>query len=199
MEDPLELLRNIKSVAIATVYKDRPEVRMADVMLHEDGKLYFLTARGKPYYKQLKANPEISIVAMDENYVSARVKGMIEFVGKRLLDRIFDENTAMNHIYPGDTREILEVFCLQKGVGEIFDISASIPKRERFAFGGETVNEPGYSINDKYTACGLCKDSCPTGALNEGDVYSIKRSLCFECGNCYEKCPYDAIEMPFDF
>ncbi len=199
MEDPLEFLRNIKSVAIATVNNGSPAVRIADVMLHEDDKLYFLTARGKPYYKQLKAHPEISIVAMDDSYVTVRVKGKIEFIGNSLLDKIFDENPVMNHIYPGDTREILEVFCLPKGTGEVFDLSTNAPKRERFAFGGETVNEPGYRITDKCIACGVCKDSCPTGAINEGDVYSIESSLCLECGNCYEKCPHDAIEGPFEF
>ena len=80
MENPLEFLRNIKSVAVATVDKGKPAVRMSDVMLAENDKLYFLTARGKPYYKQLKENPEIAIVAMDKNYVTVRVKGKIEFV-----------------------------------------------------------------------------------------------------------------------
>jgi len=51
MEDPLEFLRNIKSVSVATVNNGTPAVRIADVMLHEDDMLYFITARGKPYYK----------------------------------------------------------------------------------------------------------------------------------------------------
>ncbi len=199
MEDPLEFLRNIKSVSIATVNNNVPEVRIVDVMLHEDDKLYFLTARGKPYYKQLKANPEISIVVMDENYITVRVKGKIEFVDRSFLDKMFDANPVMNHIYPRDTREILEAFCLPKGVGEVFDLSTNTPTRERFAFGGETPIEPGYRVNDNCIACGMCKDSCPTGAMTEGDVYSIDSALCLECGNCYEKCPNDAIEEPLEF
>ncbi|WP_366931362.1 4Fe-4S binding protein [Methanolobus sp.] len=199
MEDPLEFLRKVKSVSIATVDNNRPEVRIADVMLYEDDKLYFLTARGKPYYKQLKANPEISIVAMDENYVTVRVKGKIKFVDNSFLNKMFDENPVMNHIYPGDTREILEAFCLPKGVGEVFDLSTNTPKCERFAFGGETVSERGYKITDNCIACGICKDSCPTGAISEGNIYVIDNLLCLECGNCYEKCPNDAIEEPLEF
>ncbi|SFM70540.1 4Fe-4S binding protein [Methanolobus profundi] len=195
MHDPLEFLRTVRSVAIATIDDGRPAVRMTDVMLHENGKLYFLTARGKAYYRQLKDDPEIAIVAMDKNYVMVRVKGRIEFVGQELLERIFDQNPAMKELYPGDTREILEVFCLSKGTGEVFDLSVVPPEREKFAFGGATVEKSGYLINDNCIACGVCKDACPVGAIIEGEIYTINASICLKCGNCYEKCPVDAIEL----
>ncbi|WP_406661743.1 4Fe-4S binding protein [Methanolobus sp. ZRKC3] len=199
MDDPLEFLRNIKSVSVATVDKGRPAVRMADVMLHEGGKLYFVVARGKPYCKQLQANPEVAIVAMDENYVTIRVRGKIEFVDRSLLERIFEENPVLKQLYPGETKEILEVFCLPKGVGEVFDLSVTPPKRERFAFGGATVEESGYSINRNCISCGICKDACPVEAISEGDIYKINSLICLECGNCYEKCPVDAIDQPKEF
>lgn len=194
VEKPLEFLRSIKSVAVATVDRGKPAVRMSDVMLAENDKLYFLTARGKPYYKQLKENPEIAVVGMDKNYVTARVKGKIEFVDRSYLDKIFEANPVLNEIYPGDTKEILEVFRLSAGVGEIFDLSVVPPKRERFAFGGATVEEPGYRITEKCTACGICEEVCPTGAISEGEIYKIDGSICLECGRCYEQCPNEAIE-----
>jgi len=52
----LRFLREIKSVAFATVNNGAPAVRIADVMLFEEDGLYFLTARGKPYYRELKEN-----------------------------------------------------------------------------------------------------------------------------------------------
>ena len=129
MEDPLEFLKNIRSVAIATVNNNKPEVRIVDVMLHEDDKLYFVVARGKPYYEQLRANPAISIVAMDENYVTVRVRGKIEFVDNSLLDRVFEANPVLGHIYPGETREILEVFCLPKPEKSLISQQTSLNAR----------------------------------------------------------------------
>ena len=54
LKDCLQILRDIKDVAFATV-DDRgmPQVRIIDVMLVEDEKLYFCTARGKEFYHQL--------------------------------------------------------------------------------------------------------------------------------------------------
>lgn len=196
MEDPLEFLRNIKSVAVATVDDGKPAVRMSDVMLVENEKLYFLTARGKPYYRQLKENPEIALVGVDKNYVMVRVRGRIEFVENVFLEKIFEINPVLDEIYPEDTKDILEVFCLSSGTGEMYDSSCTPPKRERFAFGGAKVAEPGYKITEKCTACGICEELCPSGAISKGEIYKIDGAICLECGRCAEKCPQNAIEPP---
>jgi len=44
----------------------------------------------------------------------------------------------------------------------------------------------------------VCLIGCPTGAIrraNVGDVVEIDDNLCIGCGNCAQKCPYDAIIM----
>ncbi len=190
------LLREIKSVSVATVHDGNPEVRIADVMLAEEDGLYFITARGKPYYRQLKDNNRIAICAMDKNYVTVRVIGNIQFCNDRkLVDKIFANNPVMEKLYPGDKKDILEAFHLHRGKGEIFDLSTEPPMRDRFAFGGETVNPPGFSINDSCTACGTCLDACPVEVISEGDIFSIDSSHCLECGRCAEVCPEDAIDQ----
>lgn len=63
---------------------------------------------------------------MYENYVTVRVRGEMEFVDRCLLARIFETKPVMNNLYPGETRDILEVFCLPKGTGEIFDLSVAL-------------------------------------------------------------------------
>ncbi len=34
---------------------------------------------------------------------------------------------------------------------------------------------------------------CPTGAIKEGDVYSIDPEVCISCGTCAGACPMGAI------
>ena len=191
----LKLLREIKSVAFATVNQGEPAVRIIDVMLVEEDGLYFLTARGKAFYKQLKENQRLGICGMDKNYVSVRVIGDIRFCNDSgVIDKIFEHNPMMNDLYPGESREILEGFHLYRGKGEIFDLSIEPPGRERFAFGGETVNLPGYRITGKCVGCGICLDACPLGVISEGEIYEIDGSRCLECGRCAEICPEDAVE-----
>ena len=50
-----------------------------------------------------------------------------------------------------------------------------------------------YKITDECVACGTCLDSCPNGAIVEGDIYSIKADECADCGACAEACPTGAI------
>ncbi len=45
MKTPLEILRELKSVTFASVEDGKPQARIIDVMLVEDDKLYFMTAR----------------------------------------------------------------------------------------------------------------------------------------------------------
>lgn len=50
-QDCLQILRQIKDVAFATVDENGlPQVRIIDVMLVEEGRLYFCTARGKDFF-----------------------------------------------------------------------------------------------------------------------------------------------------
>jgi ferredoxin len=50
-----------------------------------------------------------------------------------------------------------------------------------------------YQITDKCVACGLCKDSCPTEAISEGNPYKIDADKCVDCGACAGECPSEAI------
>ncbi|MFH1090874.1 MAG: 4Fe-4S binding protein [Pseudomonadota bacterium] len=191
----LEFLRGVKSLAIATVNDSQPAVRIADVMLAEEDGLYFITARGKPYYRQLKENQKMAVCGMDQNRVTARIVGDVRFCADRsVLDKIFEHNPMLARLYPGEKRSILEAFHLYRGKGEFFDLTVRPPKRERFAFGGETVNPPGYWITEKCNACGACLEICPVNVITKGEVYKIDRSHCLECGACLEVCPEEAVE-----
>ena len=48
------LQKEIHAAAFATLAEDgRPEVRIIDIMLYDGHSLYFLTAKGKAFYRQL--------------------------------------------------------------------------------------------------------------------------------------------------
>ncbi|MGI5891345.1 MAG: DUF362 domain-containing protein [Bacillota bacterium] len=50
-----------------------------------------------------------------------------------------------------------------------------------------------YSITEECLACGSCLAECPSGAIQEGDIYSISADSCTECGACVDCCPVNAI------
>ena len=191
----LKLLREIKSVTFATIKDGEPSARMIDVMFVEEDGLYFTTAREKSFYRQLKTNPSVAICGMNEKYVSVRLVGAVRFCeDKSVVDKIFERNPIMNKLYPGEKRYVLEGIHMYKGRGEIFDLSTEPPHRQRFSFGGENFNPPGYSITDQCTACGICQEACPVDVILEGDTYQIDSTHCLECGSCLEVCPEDAVE-----
>ena len=53
-QECLKILREIKDVSFATVdAKGQPQIRIIDIMLTENEKIYFCTSRGNDFYRQL--------------------------------------------------------------------------------------------------------------------------------------------------
>jgi len=51
-----------------------------------------------------------------------------------------------------------------------------------------------FVISDDCVACGSCVDSCPNGAIVEGeDKFEITED-CVDCGACVDACPVNAIK-----
>lgn len=53
-----------------------------------------------------------------------------------------------------------------------------------------------YVIGEDCVACGTCMSVCPTGAISEGEQYSIDADTCVECGACADACPVGTITLP---
>ena len=98
----LEILRKIKDVSFATVdEKGLPQVRIIDVMIVEDEKLYFCTARGKDFYKQLLYDHHVAISAMNEKYQMVRLSGIaekLEDLPTAVLQRIRDQPDTLSSL-----------------------------------------------------------------------------------------------------
>lgn len=198
-EPYLTMLRTIKSIAFATVDSlGNPQVRIIDVMLIENGNIYFLTARGKSFYHELISQKKVAVVGLSKDYQAIRISGQVKHVERFWLDKMFDENPSMNEVYPNQTRNVLEAFCIDSGSGECFDLSEHPIKRTSFSFGGVAVQEHGYEILSKCITCGRCTQVCPQQCIKEGKPYQIIQENCLHCGACFEACPVEAIQARDD-
>ena len=195
-QDCLQILRDVKDVAFATVDENgRPQVRIIDVMLVEDGKLYFCTARGKDFFHQLEANGQAAVTGMNSRFQMVRLSGQARRLKaqKTWIDRIFAENPSMNSVYPGESRYILEPFCLDNGRIEFFDLGTEPINRAYFSLGKDAVGEKGFRITDACIGCGRCKRHCPRQCIEKGSPYVICQTHCLHCGLCAEVCPVQAV------
>ena len=190
------LVEEIHSTTVATIGTDgHPQTRIIDMMYYDEGGVYFLTAKGKTFYDQLLEQGFIAISATkDKKAVSLR--GRIKGIGKRNLDIMFEKNPYMKEIYPGNTREALEVFCLYEAQGEYFDISnPSKIVRESISIGDAADVKTGYYVGNDCIGCKLCYSVCPQKCIDVSKKpVEIDQSHCLHCGRCAEICPKQTIK-----
>lgn len=190
------LVEDIHSTVIATVdAKGQPVTRVIDMMLYDENGIYFLTAKGKEFYCQLMEQEYISLSSIKDKR-SISLRGKIRNIGHEKLNEIFEKNTYMQGIYPGDTRSALEVFQLYEATGEFFDISdPGNVTRGSIVIGKVKQKQSGYFINEKCIGCGKCQSVCPQKCIDISRIPAvIKQNHCLHCGRCKEVCPGRAVE-----
>lgn len=190
----LELLREIKDVAFATVDENGlPQIRMIDVMIVENEKLYFCTARGKDFYRQIMEKGHVAITGMNEEFQTVRLNGTVKKLEEHRtwIDKIFEENPSMNAVYPDESRYVLEAFCIEEGCVEFFDLGKEPIVRESFTLGNAAVKESGFIITDRCIHCGKCGRICPQRCITDDQ---INQNHCLHCGLCAEECPVGAVK-----
>lgn len=203
--DYLKILRDeIHSAVFATIDENGlPDARVIDIMLADTASLYFITAKGKEFYRQLMEQKFAAISGMTDGKNSLEkkavsVRGKIRNIGKEKLEEVFAENPYMHEIYPSmESRNALEVFQMYEGQGEYFDLSVKPIYRETFYLGGNHdthTDAHGFYITENCNQCGKCLPECPQGCIGiiDGTV-TIHQSHCLHCGRCYEICPAKAI------
>jgi len=196
----LRFLRAIRDVSFATVDEDGlPSVRIIDVMMVERDRLYFLASRGKAFHEDVVREGYVAIVGQTHDYRTCRLRGPVsrpesDEEQRALVDAIFDLNPSMNLIYPGDARYICDVFCIDEGEGEYFDLGQKPIFRKPFMLGGEARCSKGtFLVTDACIGCGTCAEKCPEECIAPGAPYEIDQSHCLRCGICFECCPVQAI------
>ncbi len=190
------LVEDIHSTVVATIGKNgHPVTRCIDMMLHDDDGVYFLTAKGKEFYAQLMEQQYISLSAIkDKRCIS--LAGKVANIGSEKLDEIFEKNTYMQSIYPGDTRSALEVFRIHDAEGNFFDISdPSHVTRGTFTIGKVEIRKSGYFVGDGCIGCGQCLSVCPQMCIDVSNIPAvIDQNRCLHCGRCEAACPANAIK-----
>ena len=195
------LQEQIHTVIIATNNEQGLPVTCAiDIMDYDEKGLYFLTAKGKNFYKRLKANGYLSLTGIKGDNtmscIAVSVCGKVKEIGSERLQRLLDKNPYMYEIYPTErSREALTVFCLYEGNGEWFDLSKKPIERFSFSFGGGSTETDGYFITDACVGCGKCLSVCPQSCIVlNGEKASITQENCLHCGNCRNVCPKKAVK-----
>lgn len=194
----LQKLRYVGVLAFATVDgQGAPQVRNISAIHYEPEALYFFTAKGKEFCRQLLADGRVQILGYTKYKemirLSARAKPAAE--QQKWIDRIFEEQPYLSNVYPGDTRTLAGiVFEIRAGEIEYFHLGVNPIFRESYAIGGGAVTEKGYQITEACIGCGSCAGHCPQRCIEPGTPYRIRQEHCLHCGNCHGVCPVQAVE-----
>lgn len=190
------LVEDIHSTTVATIGLDgHPQTRVIDMMYYDEDGVYFLTAKGKAFYDQLMDQQYVSISATKDK-IAVSLRGKVQNIGKKNLDIMFEKNSYMKEIYPGDTRDVIEVFWLYEAQGEYFDVSdPSHIVRDTIMIGETKAVQTGYFVGDDCIGCKLCESVCPQKCIDTSAIpVVIKQEHCLHCGRCAEVCPKQCIK-----
>lgn len=196
------ITEEIHSTVVATLDQDgHPVTRVIDMMLCDEDSIYFLTAVGKEFYRQLMEQRYLSLSGMTGGDDSMKKKavsfsGYVKNIGKEKLQDIFEKNPYMAEIYPTEeSREALVVFRIYRGHGDFFDLSTKPITRGTFELGEEHARESGFFITEKCIGCGTCVKVCPQNGISTTEIpFTIEQNHCLHCGNCIKECPAQAVE-----
>lgn len=186
-------------VEMATVDRNGdPQVRVISTLHFEGHRIYFLTARGKPFAEEIALNGKLQIIAFTRFKETIRAYGHCERVTPaeeedRIRDAVFEEQPYMSNVYPGKTRSILSAYVLEDYGIEYFNLGTHPIDRAVFDIGDHVSEPKGYFITDRCIGCGKCVRNCPQQVIAKGKPSVIDPDHCLHCGNCFEVCPVQAV------
>ena len=107
----LKKLGYVGVLSFATVDADgSPQVRNISAIHYEPEAIYFFTARGKDFCKELLATGKVQILGYTMYKEMIRLSGTAAPVPAdeqdQWRDLIFEEQPYLENVYPGDTRNI---------------------------------------------------------------------------------------------
>lgn len=195
----IEKLGYVGVLNFATVDEDgAPQVRNISAIHYEDMDIYFLTARGKSFARQLYADGRVQISGYTRYKETIRVSGKAVEVPEeeqiQWRNILYHEQPYLENVYPGETKNIDTMFVLKDYTIEYFCLGTRPITRAYFTVGNTVLHPKGYQISENCIECAACQAVCPQSVIMEGQPFVIDQNHCLQCGNCYENCPVQAIE-----
>lgn len=194
----LQKLGYVGVLSFATVAEDgSPQIRSISAIYYEPDAMYFFTARGKDFCRQLLRDGRVQVLGYTMYKEMIRLSGVAKPVPDgeqaKWMDQIFAEQPYLANVYPGDTRSIGIIFCIRNMSIEYFNLGVNPIFRQTYTVGMGEAAPKGYIISDACIGCGTCQAVCPQQAIDAGSPYSIRQENCLHCGSCYEHCPVQAV------
>lgn len=196
----LQKLQYVGVLAFATVDEyGNPQIRNISAIHYEPDAMYFFTARGKNFCRELLADGRVQILGYTKYKEMIRLSAKAEHVAEEeqghWIDTIFEEQPYLINVYPGDTRKLAGiVFQITDAKIEYFHLGVNPIFRESYTIGKGDISPKGYQITDVCIGCGNCVKNCPQRCIEKGTPYKIQQEHCLHCGNCHEVCPVKAVE-----
>lgn len=199
----LDMMEELDTYSFATVdAQGFPRVRIISALHFEPDAIYFYTARGKNFARELdESDGRLEILAYSEERndtirLSCIAERVPEDQQRHWIDVQFTEQSYLYNVYPGETNEIGVMYVVRNGEFEWFNLASKPITRECVPFGAGIVHEKGFRVDgDACISCGTCEDVCPQHVVHMGaeGTYVIDEEHCLHCGNCFEHCPVEAI------
>jgi uncharacterized pyridoxamine 5'-phosphate oxidase family protein/Pyruvate/2-oxoacid:ferredoxin oxidoreductase delta subunit len=194
----IEKLRLCGVLNVATVDGDGlPQVRCISAVHYEGTNIYMLTSRGKNVAKEWEQDGHVQLLVHTRFNEMIRVSGKVEREPENeqalWRDKIYDAQSYLTNVYPGNTREINVIYALKDYTIEYFNLGVRPIDRFVYEVGSGKAKPKGYQITDACIGCGTCISECPEDAISEGNPYVINPIHCLHCGRCQELCPAQAI------
>ena len=158
----LKKMELVGVLAFATVDREgAPQIRNISAIHYEPDALYFFTARGKNFRKELLEDGRVQILCYTKYKEMIRLSGKAYAVAEneqiKWRDKIFEEQPYLANVYSGDTRSIGIIFCIDSAEIEYFNLGVNPIFRETYRLGDVKMKEKGYFITESCIGCGTCK------------------------------------------
>ena len=161
----LKKLGYVGVLSFATVdAQGNPQVRNISAIHYEPDAIYFFTARGKNFCRELLDTGKVQILGYTMYKEMIRLSGtvspVLEDEQRKWRDLIFDEQPYLSNVYPGETRSIGIVFCIRNMTIEYFNLGVNPIFRETYTIGNGNI------VSIAETALNIAR--CPpSGAIKD--------------------------------